>query len=81
MDESVKKGIRNGIIGAVIGFSMTFIFLIKILKEFPPEDNYGPFFVWSMVVLGALKSALYNGIFVFAITIIFYYFKSRKKQN
>ncbi len=79
MEESVKKALKYGLYAAAIGFTITFLFNIWIVTEFPVEENI--FLIIFGMILGALQSALYYGLFVFFITLIIYYFKDKKKQK
>ena len=81
LEESIKKGIRNGIYGAIVGFILSFSVYIWVIKKVPIETTHSPLFVGLMMVVGALGSALYWGLFVFFITLIVYYFKNRKKKQ
>ncbi len=80
MEESIRKSIRNSAYGGIVGFIVTFIFYMWVIKKFPIEGTHTPIFVGLMIVVGALEPALYLGVFVFFVTLMAYYFKNGKKK-
>lgn len=79
MEDYLKKSLRNGVYASIVGFFMTTSFYIWISKNYPLNANI--FFIISMMAVGALYSALFYGMIVFFITMIFYHFRNRGKKK